>query len=129
MLMKSFVFSQCFFFPRSEACLTRRSLQLRLYGGVRPHYWKIDPSAALAGLSINKHRPIVRLCTTKHEPKLTKLQQVLFNLTKTTHSQIKLLPMETSLEVLCIRIMTHPQVLGRNLHSFTGFWASKTHPF
>ena len=20
------------------------SLQLRLYGGVRPHYWKVDPS-------------------------------------------------------------------------------------
>ena len=39
-----------------------------------------------AGLSINKNRSIPRLCKTKHEPKLTKLQQVLFNFMKTTHS-------------------------------------------
>ena len=32
-----------------------------------------------AGPSISKSRPIPRLCTTKHEPKLTKLHQVLFN--------------------------------------------------
>ena len=44
-----------------------------------------------AGLSINKNIPIPRLCTIKHEPKLTKLQQVLFNFTKTAHSYVELL--------------------------------------
>ena len=52
---------------------------------------KIDPSKIKAGLSINKNRPIAILCTVKHEPELTKLQQVLFNVTKTTHSQVELL--------------------------------------
>ena len=28
----------------SENLTTGGSLQLRLYGGVRPHFWKIDPS-------------------------------------------------------------------------------------
>ena len=51
-----------------------------------------------------------------------------------------MIEMETSVEVLCIRIMIHPQVLGqkftpirrflgRDLHPSAGFWASKTHPF
>ena len=43
-----------------------------------------------AGLSINKNRPIPRLRTIKHDPKLTELQQVLFS-DETTHSQVELL--------------------------------------
>ena len=52
----------------------------------------------------------------------------------------RMIEMETSIEVLCIRIMNHPQVfeqkftlirrfLGRDLHPSAGFWASETHPF
>ena len=52
----------------------------------------------------------------------------------------RMIEMETSVEVLCIRIMTHPQVLGRkftpirrflgrDLHPSAGFWTSETHPF
>ena len=52
----------------------------------------------------------------------------------------RIIETETSLEVVCIKIMTHPQVfgqkftpirrfLGRNLHPSAGFWASKSHPF
>ena len=37
--------------------------------------------------------------------------------------------METSLEVLCIRIMTILRFLGRNLHPSAGFWTSKVHAF
>ena len=40
--------------------------------------------------TINKNRPICRLCTIKREAKLTKLQQILFNFTKTTHAQVEL---------------------------------------
>ena len=63
-----------------------------------------------AGLSINKNRPILRLCTIKRESKLAKLQQILFNFMKTTHSQVELV---TSIKVLCIRIMIDPQVFGQ----------------
>ena len=51
-----------------------------------------------------------------------------------------MIEIETSVDVLCIRIMTHSQVfeqkftpirrfLGKDLHPSAGFWASETHPF
>ena len=52
---------------------------------------KLTHPQTKAGPKINKNRPIPRLCTIKHEPKLTKLQLVLFQVTKTTHSQAELL--------------------------------------
>ena len=55
--------------------------------------------------------------------KLTKLQQVLFKFTKTNHPQVKIVEMMTILEVLCIKIMTHPQVFEQKftlIRSFLG---------
>ena len=52
---------------------------------------KLTHPQTKAGPSIKKNRPIARLCTIKHEPTLTKLQQVLFNFMKTNHSQVELL--------------------------------------
>ena len=52
---------------------------------------KLTHPQTKAGLSISRNRPIPRLCTIKHEPKLTKLQQVSFYVAKTTHSQVELL--------------------------------------
>ena len=64
----------------------RGELQLHLYGHT---IGKLTHLQTEAGLSINKNRPIPRLCTIKYEPKLAKLQQVLFSFTKTTHSQVE----------------------------------------
>ena len=67
------------------------SLQLRLYGVVFSHtIGKLTHPQTKLGLSINKNRSIPRLCTIKYEPKLTKLQQVSFDFTITTHSQVQL---------------------------------------
>ena len=65
------------------------SLQLCLYGVCGHIIGKLTNPQSKAGLSINKNRPIQRLCTIKDELKLTTLQQVLFNFMKTTHSQVE----------------------------------------
>ena len=54
-----------------------------LYGGVRPHNWEID-------LIDKQKQTHSQTMYKKHEPKWTKLR-VLFNVTKTTHSQVELL--------------------------------------
>ena len=92
---------------------------------------KLTHPQTKADLSISKNTPIARLCTIKHEPKLTKLQQVLFNVTKTTHSQVLgIIEMVTSLAVSCIRIMTHPRVFGQKFTPIRMFLVlEKSPPF
>ena len=90
---------------------------------------KLTHPQTKADPSINKSRPIPRLCTIKHEPKLAKLQQVLFNFTKTTHSQVELLKWRPVYRSYVLELWPIRRCLGRNLHPSAGFWASKTHPF
>ena len=52
---------------------------------------KLTHPQTKVGLEINKTDPFPDYGTINYEPKLTKLQQVLFNVTKTTHSQVELL--------------------------------------
>ena len=68
------------------------------------------------GLSIKKNRPIPRLCTIKHEPNLTKLQLILFNFTKTTHSQVELLKWRSGWRSYVSELWPIRRFLGRNLH-------------
>ena len=82
-----------------------------------------------AGPSINKNRPIPKLFTIEHEPKLTELLWVLLNLEESHPFPGKIIEMMTSSEVLRIRIMTHPQVFGQKFTPIRRFLASKTRPF
>ena len=67
-------------------CLGRGHFNLICKGMWGHTIEKLTHPQTEAGPSINKNRHIPRLCTIKHELKLTKLQQVLFNFTKITHS-------------------------------------------
>ena len=90
---------------------------------------KLTHPQTKGGLSINKNRPIPRLCTMKHEPRLTKLQQVLFDFTKTTHSKVALLKWRSVWRSYVLELWSICRFLGRNVHPSAGFWAWKTHPF
>ena len=69
---------------------------------------KLTHPQTKVGLSINKNRPIPRLCTIKHEPILTKTTGNFIKFHKNHPFPGRIIDMVTSLEVLCITIMTHP---------------------
>ena len=72
-------------------------------GGCGHTVGKLTHSQSKAGPLISKNIPIPRLCTVKHEPKLAKLQKVLFNLKENHPLPSRIIEMVTSPEVLYTR--------------------------
>ena len=75
---------------------------------------KLTHPQTKAGPSINKNRPILRLSTIKFQ--------------ENHPFPGRIIETVTSLEVLCIKIMTHPQVFGRKFTPIRRFLGLENSP-
>ena len=79
--------------------------------GMRGHtYGKLTRSQTKTGPSVDGNRPTPSLCIIKHASKVTKLEKVLFNEQENHSFPGRIIEMMINPEVLCTKIMTHPQV-------------------
>ena len=91
---------------------------------------KLNHPQTEVGLSINENGRIPRLCTIKHEPKWLNYSRF-YSISRKYPFPSGNIEMVTSLEVLCIRIMTHPQALGQKfspIHRQLGTHSGCTSP-